>query len=85
MLHLICNKDLLERNFYKVTNSILIIFTSVTGPTASVHGLMLSIYYSFNMRFAAFLNPLVLPATFTLTATYSLVIPPYLTPVVNFI
>ena len=85
MLHVICNNDHSERNFYKVTNSVIIIATSVTGPTASVHGLMLSIYYSFNMRFVAFLNLLVLPSTSSLTATYSLVIPPYLTPVVNFI
>ncbi len=67
MLHVIWNNDHSEKNFCKVTNSIIIIATSVTGPTASVHGLMLSIYYSFNMRFAAFLNSLVLPATSSLT------------------
>ena len=33
-----------------------------------VHGLMQSIYYSFNMRFTAFLTSLVLPATFSPTA-----------------
>ena len=53
-------------------------------PTASVHDLVLPNYYSFSVRFVVFLNPLVLPATSSLTATYSLVIPPYLTPVVKF-
>jgi hypothetical protein len=45
---------------------------------------MLSIYYSFNRRSQPFLNALVLPGMSSLTATYSLVASPYLTPVVNF-
>ena len=85
MLHVIFNNDHSERNFCKVIYSIIIIATGVTGPAASVTGVMLSIYCSFITRFAAFQNSLVLPVMFSLTAIYRLVIPSYLTPVVNFI
>jgi hypothetical protein len=84
MLDVICNKDHTERNFCKAINS-NIIATSVTGPAASVHGLMLSVFYRFNMGFATFLNSPVLNTMSSLNATYSLVTPPYLRPVMNLI
>ena len=46
---------------------ILLLPVSLVQQTL-VHGFLLSIYYSFNMRFTAFLNSLVLPETSSLTA-----------------
>jgi hypothetical protein len=81
MLHVICNTDLHKTNLSNSMQNIVIAIFGI-GPTA--RGMMQLIYYSFNVRIQPFLNAPVLNAISSLTATYLLVISPYLTPVVKF-